>query len=93
MYKTRLHLTHILTHYKTKPMSYKNNMAQKKILHVTKRYKILKSQDDQLKELEAKLHIPPSAFVRLALECLLPKLSSMNINEDGLLNLWNTDKF
>ena len=74
-------------------MYYKREVPQKRISIVTKIYKITTAQDEQLLNLEKKLHIPASSLVRLALDCFLPKVSNMEVTEEGILNLWNSEKF
>lgn len=57
------------------------------------RGRINKSQKERLVELEYRLNIPVSALVRLAIDCLLPKIENMEITEEGILNVWNSTKF
>ncbi len=74
-------------------MTWEEIVAQKDIIHVTKRYKVTKAQDDKLLEIEEQLNIPPSAIVRLALDCFLPKVKNENYKYEGIKNLWNEQKF
>jgi phage terminase small subunit len=74
-------------------MSYENFMAQKEIIHVTKRYKITEQQDEKLIEIEKELGISPSAIVRLALNIFLPKLRDENFKYGGIKELWGRNKF
>ena len=74
-------------------MSYPEFMTQKEIILVTKRYKITEDQDAKLLEIERQLNIPPSAIVRLALNCFLPKIKDENFKYSGIKNLWDNEKF
>lgn len=74
-------------------MSYENFMTQKETVHVTKRYKVTEAQDEKLLEIERDLNIPPSAIVRLALNCFLPKLRDENFKYGGIKELWDRNKF
>jgi len=74
-------------------MSWDLTMAQNEMKVVTKRYKITESQDQKLLEIERELNIPPSAIVRLALNCFLPKLRNENFKYGGIQDLWDRNKF
>jgi hypothetical protein len=74
-------------------MSYPEFLTQKETIHVTKRYKITEQQDNTLLEIERELNIPPSAIVRLALNCFLPKIKDDNFKYEGIKNLWDERKF
>lgn len=74
-------------------MDWKEITAQAETVHVTKRYKVTTAQDQKLLEIESELNIPPSAIVRMALNCFLPKLRDENFKYGGISELWNTSKF
>jgi hypothetical protein len=74
-------------------MNWEEIIAQKDTIHVTKRYKITEAQNQKLLEIERELNIPPSAIVRLALNCFLPKIKDGNFKYSGIKNLWDTSKF
>lgn len=48
------------------------------------RYKITKEQKEKLKALEERLHIPASVFIRMALDCFLPKTQNQGFTEKGI---------
>lgn len=74
-------------------MNWKEIVAQKEIIHVTKRYKITEAQDQKLLEIERELNIPPSAIVRLALNYFFPKIKDENFKYSRIKDLWNEKKF
>lgn len=74
-------------------MSYEDFMTQKEIIHATKRYKVTEQQDQKLLEIERELGISPSAIVRLALNCFLPKVKDENFKYEGIKRLWDDNKF
>lgn len=74
-------------------MNYPELMTQKEIILVTKRYKITEAQDAKLLEIERELNIPPSAIVRLALNCFLPKVKDEGFKYAGIKDLWDSQKF
>jgi hypothetical protein len=74
-------------------MSWDELMSQTETITVTKRYKITEGQDKTLLEIERELNIPPSAIVRLALNCFLPKIKDSGFKYEGIINLWNKHKF
>jgi hypothetical protein len=74
-------------------MNWEEIVAQKDTIHVTKRYKITEAQDEKLLEIERELNIPPSAIVRLALNCFFPKIKDENFKYSGIKDLWNERKF
>jgi hypothetical protein len=78
-------------------MSYNNNMpefmAQKAIKTVNKRFDITEDQYQKLSEIDEYLKIPPSAIVRLALNCFLPKVRDENFKYRGVKDLWDERKF
>lgn len=78
-------------------MSYNNNMpefmADRVIKIVNKRFDITQDQFNQLVEIDKHLKIPPSAIVRVALNCFLPKIKNDNFTYEGISNLWNHSKF
>lgn len=73
-------------------MSYKDFMAQKEVIHVTKRYKVTEQKDEKLMEIERELGISPSAMVRLALNIILPKLRDENFKYGGIKEMWDRNK-
>lgn len=76
-------------------MSYKRSNPHHAALEqrIERRFRINKNQSDFLDELAAKYDIPASALVRLSLSCLIPKFSNMEVTEEGILNLWDREKF
>lgn len=74
-------------------MNWEDIVAQKEIKTVTKRYKVTEEQDATLLEIERELNIPPSAIVRLELNCFLPKLRDNGFKYSGVKELWNNNKF
>ena len=74
-------------------MSWEEIMAQKEIIHVTKRYKVTEEQDNKLQEIERELGISPSAIVRLALNTFLPKLKDNGFKYSGIKEAWDRNKF
>ena len=67
-------------------MFYSENVPQiaaKKAL-VEGRYKVTEEQKQQLKALEKRLHIPASVFVRMALDCFIPKTANQGFTEKGI---------
>lgn len=74
-------------------MNWEEIVAQNETVHVTKRYKITEAQDATLLEIERELNIPPSAIVRLALNCFLPKIKDCGFKYSGVKQLWNDNKF
>ncbi len=74
-------------------MTWEEIVAQNKTTTVTKRYKVTKQMDDTLLEIERELNIPPSAIVRLALNCFLPKIRDDNFKYSGIKELWENKKF
>ena len=73
-------------------MSYNNNlpefMAKPAVNYVNERFDITKKQSEKLKEIKDELKIPPSAIVRLALNCFLPKLKDSHFTYCGINELW-----
>jgi len=74
-------------------MNWEELLSQTETKTVTKRYKVTKSMDDALLEIERELNIPPSAIVRLALNCFLPKTKDSGFKYEGIKRLWNENKF
>lgn len=78
-------------------MSYDNNlpdfMAKSAVNYVNERFDITEAQSEKLKEIKAELNIPPSAIVRLALNCFLPKVRDENFKYGGIKELWDREKF
>ena len=78
-------------------MSYNNDMPEflKKdaVNYVNERFDITEDQSNRLRDYKERLKIPPSAIVRIALDCFLPRLSNMNFKEEGIKRLWNETKF
>ena len=78
-------------------MSYINNlpefMAKTAVNYVNERFDITESQSEKLKEIKEELKIPPSAIVRLALNCFLPKVRDENFKYAGVKELWDRRKF
>lgn len=74
-------------------MTWEDISAQSETVIVTRRYKVTKSMDDTLNEIERELNIPPSAIVRLALNTFLPKVKDSHYKYEGIKNLWDQNKF
>jgi hypothetical protein len=78
-------------------MKYNNDMpefmANPAVNYVNERFDITSEQSARLKDFKDRLKIPPSAIVRIALECFFPKLTNMNFKEEGIKNLYNERKF
>jgi len=74
-------------------MDWEDIMTQPETKLVTERYKVTRSQSDTLKEIHSELNIPPSAIVRLALNCFLPKLRDNGFNYSGVKDVWDSTKF
>ena len=78
-------------------MKYKTHtpefLAKNPVNYVNERFDITAEQSERLRDFKDRLKIPPSAIVRIALECFFPKLSSAGIKEEGIVNLWNERKF
>lgn len=68
-------------------------MAQVAVNLVNKRFDITERQYEKLKEIEDNLKIPPSAIVRIALNCFLPKAKNENFKYGGINELWGRNKF
>ena len=60
---------------------------------ITERYKVTKAQSNALKEIHSELNIPPSAIVRLALNCFLPKIKDNGFKYSGVKDAWDRSKF
>lgn len=78
-------------------MSYNNNvpefMAKTAVTYVNERVDITVEQSHKLKEIKEQLNIPPSAIIRLALNCFLPKIKDENFKYGGIKDLWDRNKF
>lgn len=74
-------------------MAWDDLMTQVETNKVTKRYKVTEEQDRILLEIEKELNIPPSAIVRIALNCFSPKIKDCGFKYDGIKKLWNENKF
>lgn len=78
-------------------MNYNDNlpefMAKTAVNYVNERFDITESQSEKLKEIKEELKIPPSAIVRLALNCFLPKVRDENFKYAGVKELWDVKKF
>lgn len=68
-------------------------MAKTAINYVNERFDITEKQSEKLKEIKEQLNIPPSAIIRIALNCFLPKLRDENFRYAGIKDLWDKDKF
>lgn len=68
-------------------------MAKTAVNYVNERFDITESQSEKLKEIKEELKIPPSAIVRLALNCFLPKVRDENFKYAGVKELWDKNKF
>lgn len=73
-------------------MDWEEIMSQTETIHVTKRYKVTEAQDKTLLEIEKELNIPPSAIVRLALNCFLPKIKDCGFKYQGIKDVWDNHK-
>ncbi len=78
-------------------MSYKDNlpefMAKIATKTVNKRFDITEAQYQKLIEIDEYLKIPPSAIIRIALNCFLPKVKDENFRYGGIKDLWDSNKF
>lgn len=78
-------------------MNYNKNlpefMAKTAVNYVNERFDITEKQSEKLKEIKEQLNIPPSAIIRLALNCFLPKVRDENFKYSGIKDLWNERKF
>ena len=78
-------------------MGYNNNlpefMAKNAVHYVNERFDITVSQSIKLKEIKEELNIPPSAIVRLALNCFLPKIKDYGFKYSAIKDLWDREKF
>ncbi len=74
-------------------MSFEEILAQDVPKYVTNRYKVTDKQDEKLREIERELNIPPSAIVRIALNCFLPKIKDEGFRYSGIKLLWDENKF
>lgn len=78
-------------------MNYNDNlpefMAKTAVNYVNERFDITQSQSEKLREIKEELKIPPSAIVRLALNCFLPKVRDENFKYAGVKELWDRRKF
>lgn len=68
-------------------------MAKTAVNYVNKRIDITELQYQKLVEIDENLKIPPSAIIRLALNCFLPKLNNENFTYGGIKELWDRNKF
>ena len=68
-------------------------MAKLAVNYVNERFDITEKQSERLRQIKEDLKIPPSAIVRLALDCFLPKLENNNFTLKGINDLWNKEKF
>lgn len=78
-------------------MTYNENMpefmAKSATTYVNERVDITTQQSAKLKEIKEQLGIPPSAIVRLALNCFLPKVKDDNFKYAGIKEVWDRNKF
>jgi hypothetical protein len=78
-------------------MDYDNDMPEflqkRAVNYVNERFDITNEQSERLRDYKERLKIPPSAIVRIALDCFFPRLTNMNFKEEGIKNLWNDKKF
>ena len=78
-------------------MSYNSNlpefMSKVAIKTVNKRFDITQDQYNALLDIDENLKIPPSAIMRIALNCFLPKLRDEQFKYEGIKNLWDDNKF
>lgn len=68
-------------------------MAKPAVNYVNERFDITEKQSEKLKEIKEQLNIPPSAIVRLALNCFLPKVRDEKFKYSGIKDLWDSQKF
>lgn len=68
-------------------------MAKAAVNYVNERFDITQQQSEKLREIKEQLNIPPSAIVRLALNCFLPKTRDENFRYGGIKELWDRNKF
>lgn len=68
-------------------------MRKEAVKFVNKRFDITDAQFNALSEIDEHLKIPPSAIVRMALNCFLPKLRDEKYKYEGIKNVWNNRKF
>ena len=68
-------------------------MAKAAVNYVNERFDITVKQSEKLKEIKEQLNIPPSAIIRLALNCFLPKVRDENFKYGGIKELWDRNKF
>lgn len=78
-------------------MNYNNEvpefMAKPAVNYVNERFDITEQQSAKLREIKEQLNIPPSAIVRLALNCFFPKVRDENFRYAGINQLWDDNKF
>lgn len=74
-------------------MTWEELTSQSETKYVTNRYKVTQAMDSTLREIEDELNIPPSAIVRLALNCFLPKVRDSHYKYEGIRKLWDDNKF
>ena len=68
-------------------------MAKPAVNYVNKRFDITEKQAEKLAEIQENLNIPPSAIIRLALNCFLPKVRDEGFKYSGIKDLWDSNKF
>jgi len=68
-------------------------LANDAVNYVNERFDITTEHSQRLKDYKERLKIPPSAIVRLALDCFFPKLSNAGFTEEGIKRLWRDNKF
>lgn len=68
-------------------------MSNHAVKYVNDRFDIREDQKKKLAYFKEHNNIPPSAIVRLALDCFFPRLTNMNFKEEGIKRLWNDHKF
>lgn len=68
-------------------------MAKPAVNYVNERFDITEQQSAKLREIKEQLNIPPSAIVRLALNCFFPKVRDENFRYAGIKQLWDDNKF
>ncbi len=68
-------------------------MAKPAVNYVNKRFDITEKQAEKLAEIHENLNIPPSAIIRLALNCFFPKVRDENFCYGGIKDLWDSNKF
>lgn len=74
-------------------MNCEDVVSEKRTKNVRKRFEITEDQDKRLLDIEQRMKIPPSAIVRLALECFFPKTTNYGFTDEGIKRLWNENKF